>query len=156
MEKVSTTVVINGDAIMAGSKCSFFAAKGKMHPTSLEAITVQIKEAAITKANFGFLYWIQIRNPLDTAKAAPTIKEMRNSLNITRKMSEKCISSTAMPRMIKVELCEPQFPPVSISMGIKDTKSGIVAKAFSYLLIMLPVIIEVNIKTKSHGIRLAA
>ncbi len=89
---------------MAGSKCSFFAIKGKMHPINLETITVQIKEAAITSANAGFLYWIQIRRPLEIARVAPTIKEIRNSLNITRNKSEKWISSKAIPRIIKVEL----------------------------------------------------
>ncbi len=65
------------------------------------------------------------------ANTTLTINEIRNSLNKTRKKSLNPISSTAKPRMIKVELCEPQFPPVSMSIGIKDTKIGTAEKASS-------------------------
>ena len=40
MELVSTTVVIKGDAIIAGSMRSFLAIRGRVHPISLERITV--------------------------------------------------------------------------------------------------------------------
>ena len=62
---------------------------------------------------------------------APTIKEIRNSLKITLNKSLNLMSPKARPRIIKVELCEPQFPPVSINIGIKETKSGTAWKAFS-------------------------
>ncbi len=42
------------------------------------------------------------------------------------------ISSTDIPRIIIVELCEPQLPPVLISIGINDTSAGIAAHASSY------------------------
>ena len=51
IENVSTTVVITGDAITAGSNLSFFASIGNIAPTSLAMITVPIKdnETAIDK-----------------------------------------------------------------------------------------------------------
>ena len=58
--------------------------------------------------------------------------------------------------MIRVELWEPQFPPVSISIGINDTRSGIAANAFSYFVMIVPVMIDVNIRIRSHGIRFLA
>jgi len=54
--------------------------------------------------------------------------------------------------MTSVELCEPQFPPVSINIGIKDTRSGIAANASSYFVMIVPVIMEVSIRMRSHGI----
>ena len=75
---------------------------------------------------------------------------------MTLKRSVKRISSSAIPRMISVALWEPQFPPVSISIGMKDTRRGMAANAFSYLVMIVPVMMEVNIKIKSHGIRFFA
>ena len=40
-------------------------------------------------------------------------------------------SSVASPLIINVELCEPQFPPVSINIGINATNNGTAANAFS-------------------------
>ena len=51
---------------------------------------------------------------------------------ISELMETEIISERASPRMTSVELCEPQFPPVSINIGIKDTRSGIAANASSY------------------------
>lgn len=93
-----------------------------------------------------------MRIPLVTARTAPTISEMRNSLKITRKISRKWIWERAIPRMIRVELCEPQFPPVSISIGMNETRRGIAANAFSYFVMIVPVMIEVNIRMSSQGI----
>ena len=39
---------------------------------------------------------------------------------------------------------------------MKETRSGIAAKAFSYFVIMLPVIMDENIRTSNHGILLLA
>ena len=52
MEQVSTIVVINGEAIIAGSKPTRFAKSGKIQPINLERITVTIKDKATTKAIF--------------------------------------------------------------------------------------------------------
>ena len=131
IEQVSTTVVISGDAMMAGSMCSFFANNGSVQPMILAMMTINDSDSAITIAIFKSLYIIKIRIPLAIARPIPTSYAMRNSLKITRKMSLNLISSRASPRMIRVELCEPQLPPVSISIGINDTRSGTAANAFS-------------------------
>ena len=43
-----------------------------------------------------------------------------NSLNITLKVSFVVISPSANPLIINVDDGEPEFPPVSISIGIND------------------------------------
>ena len=50
MEQVSTIVVIKGDAMIAGSRCSCFAKIGSMQPTILATTIVPISEAATTIA----------------------------------------------------------------------------------------------------------
>ena len=54
-----------------------------------------------------------------------------DSLSRTRKKSRKRTSPVASARMITVELCDPQFPAVSITMGKKETSSGSARKASS-------------------------
>ena len=76
-------------------------------------------------------YMMQMRMPFTKARSEPTTSATRISLKITRKISENSISPTASPRMISVELCDPQFPPVPISMGINVIRIGITAMAFS-------------------------
>ena len=58
--------------------------------------------------------------------------------------------------MISVALWEPQFPPVSMSMGMKDTRIGTAAKASSYLVMIVPVMVAENIRISSHTIRCRA
>ena len=61
-----------------------------------------------------------------------------------------------MPRMIRVLLWLPAFPPVSVSMGMKVTSNGSTAKAFSYLARIPPVIRLLIISTRSQKIRFLA
>ena len=88
MEQVSTRVVINGDAMIAGSICSFLAINGKTHPISFEITIVATRDNHWTRASPAFLYMIRMRIPLASASATPTIRETRNSLNMTRNRSE--------------------------------------------------------------------
>ena len=48
IEQVSTTVVISGDAISAGSSFNFFASSGKLQPSAFDSITVIISVKVIT------------------------------------------------------------------------------------------------------------
>ena len=80
----------------------------------------------------------------------------RISFQMTRSASFKRMSSMAMPRMIRAELWEPQFPLVSISMGIKETSTGIASKATSYFVMIIPVKVAESIKISSQGIRFPA
>ena len=58
--------------------------------------------------------------------------------------------------MTKVELCEPALPPVSVSMGMKVTKSGSVIKAASYFSSTVPVIMAEIIRIISQTMRFLA
>ena len=156
MEHVSTSVVISGDAMIAGSRCTFLAKSGRTQPISFEIMTVPISESPITRASAISLYMIRMRMPLVSASTTLTIRDTRNSLKMTRKISLNRISPRAIPRMISVALWEPQFQPVSMSIGIKDTSSGIAAKASSYLVIMVPVIVAENIRIRSQTMRCLA
>ena len=50
IEQVSTKVVISGEAMIAGSSPTRFASNGRMQPISLEIITVETREKAMTNA----------------------------------------------------------------------------------------------------------
>jgi hypothetical protein len=80
IEQVSTIVVISGDAIIAGSKCSFFASSGRIQPISFAKITVITSEIEMTTASEKFLYISRILSPFASARITPTIIEIRNSL----------------------------------------------------------------------------
>lgn len=51
MEQVSTNVVINGEAINAGSRPIFLANSGRVRPMIFERVTVTINDRAITIAS---------------------------------------------------------------------------------------------------------
>ena len=61
---MSTSVVISGDAMIAGSRCALLARSGSMHPTSFAATTVPMSDRAMTSASAGSSYWIIMRTPL--------------------------------------------------------------------------------------------
>ncbi len=92
-----------------------------------------------------------ILRPFTTASVTLMISDIRNSVKTTLKKSRSFISSTLIPRIIIVELCEPQFPPVLISIGINETSSGIAEHASSYLVSIVPVIAADSISTKSQN-----
>ena len=155
-EHVSTSVVINGAAIIAGSTLNFLAINGKTQPMDFDNITVTIKDNETVNASNTSWYIRKIRKPFTADKITLTISAMRNSLNSALKKSVKCISFNAIPRIIIVDVCAPQFPPVSINIGIKDTSNGIAANAFSYSVIILPVKVADSINNSSHIIRFFA
>ncbi len=80
------------------------------------------------------------RTKLTALSTTPTSMLTRSSFQNTLRKSLSWISPTAMPRMIRVLLWLPAFPPVSVSMGMKVTSRGMAEKAASYLPRMPPVI----------------
>ena len=80
----------------------------------------------------------------------------RSSFQSTRRISPASISPTAIPRIIMVLLWLPALPPVSVSMGMKVTSSGITAKAASYFARMLPVIMLLIMRIRSQARRFFA
>ena len=85
-------------------------------------------------------------------RMAPTIIPTRSSFQSTLNKSPGSISPTAIPRIIMVLLWLPALPPVSVSMGIKVTRSGITAKAASYFARIPPVIMLLIIRINSQAI----
>ena len=79
-------------------------------------------------------------------KAKPTKELTASSLRRMRPTSLRLSSLRAMPRITKVELWEPVLPPVSVSMGMKVTRTGRETKAASYLPKMLPVTVADSIR----------
>ena len=90
------------------------------------------------------------------ASARPTSSATRSSFQSMLSASAKCSSSTARPRMMSVELWEPQLPPVSIIIGMNDTSSGTAANAASYFEIIAPVMLAEIISTSSQMTRCLA
>ena len=97
-------------------------------------------------------YWIIRRIKFTTASTKPTIKPTRISFHKTFNTSDGSISPRAMPRITMVLLWLPEFPPVSINIGIKLTNSGTAAKAVSYFTRIAPVMVLDSIRIRSHGI----
>ena len=112
-------VVIRGDAITAGSTCSFSATTGRMPPMSWLSRMVQIRVRHTTSATGA-----EMRSnsssfaKLHTASVAPHIKATRLSRQRMRGRSWGLISPTAMPRMMVEVLWLPALPPASVSMGM--------------------------------------
>ena len=63
------------------------------------------------------------------------------SFHITLKMSLNSTSLSEIARIIVTDACPPEFPPVSINIGIKATNPVIPASFASKLSIIVPVIV---------------
>lgn len=137
-DNVSTIVVISGAAIIAGSSFNFFAIIGNIHPNSFAIITVQISVTPTTKAIFASWYCNIILTEFAIDNTIPTTIATLISFQIALKISFVVISFIANPLIIRVEVCEPQFPPVSIIIGINATNKGKVEIAASKFSITSP------------------
>ena len=71
------------------------------------------------------------RTKLIAASSAPHSMPTRSSFQITRRRSDSAISLTAIPRIIMVLAWLPELPPVSMSVGMNPTSSGIAANVAS-------------------------
>ena len=71
------------------------------------------------------------RTRFTAASTVAQVRPTRNSFQRTFRTSDSSMSPTAMPRMIMVLAWLPQFPPVSMSIGIKVTRIGMTSKAAS-------------------------
>ena len=119
--KVSTTVVISGPAIIAGSILSLFASSGNTPPMTFASITISSILIQTVSDTFSDIFSkkYNLKKLIDDS-ITPTKRLMRNSFHIIFAKSLSCNSPRASPLMIRVDACEPAFPPVSISIGIKD------------------------------------
>ena len=156
MEHVSTSVVIKGDAMIAGSRRTFFASSGSTHPISLEMMTVPISESPITRARGYIFVHDQNADPVCQGKYHAYDQRYTEFLENDPEDIFKLDLPEGNPADDQSGALEPQFPPVSISMGMKDTSRGIAAKASSYFVMIVPVMVAENIRIRSHTIRCLA
>lgn len=73
-----------------------------------------------------------------------------SSFQMTRRMSGNSISRSEMPRMMVTDDCEPEFPPVPMSMGINALKHKSALSFDSKWARMMPVKVEESINMRSH------
>ena len=147
-------VVMSGDAIIAGSRCSSVAMSGSTPPITFAIITVHIIAIA-TVSPISSLpgYWIMMRIKLSAPRISPQIKATLSSFQITFKASFTLISCRARERITSVLDCAPAFPPVSVSIGINVIRSGIAVSVSSNLPRIPPETISAIISTTSQIIR---
>ena len=120
-------VVINGLAMTAGSKPIFLASRGKVQPMSFAITTVTHIVRLTTKATTTVTDSFPNRRPSTSIifakqaaeRAMPHMKAVASSLRITLPMSLNSTSPRERARMTVTEDWEPEFPPVSMSIGIK-------------------------------------
>ena len=99
-EIASTMVVMNGDAITAGSKPSFSAKSGIMQPTTLAQTTVSTNVRHTVSATVGVIHVLPSTIPsksmifakLTAARVMPQKSATRSSFHTTLRMSLNSIS----------------------------------------------------------------
>ena len=96
-------VVINGEAINAGSNPSFLAAMGNRQPNDLAINTTKRMVRPMTTATAIFCYWMAMRIPLTTPRITPQINATLISFHQNFNTSRVSISPVAKPRMINVD-----------------------------------------------------
>ena len=156
---MSTSVVTNGLAITAGSRPSFTAKSGREAPISfdMQTVTTSVSEtASATKMLMSLPLkrrsTVIIFTNIITERTVLQRSATRNSLNKTFRVSESFISLRESALITVIALCEPQLPPVPISIGIKTVKATFLSSALSNAEIITPVAVEVSVKRRSHGI----
>ena len=118
--------------MIAGSSPAFSAASGSVHPTTFAIMIVHAMVPPMVNAIIRFPCPISmIRIPLTTDKITLMHTAIRTSFQMTFSTSLNSISPTASPRITSVELCEPQFPPVPVSIGMNPASCGMTASALS-------------------------
>ena len=159
-ETISTIVVIAGLATRAGSSPIFFASRGRAAPESFAQTTVVPRVRDTTAATASVtpsVPRIIISTSITLRKHAadresPQSSETLNSLKITFKISCGDISPSDRARMTVTDACEPEFPPVSISIGMNAVSATSDASALSKCVMISPVKVADTIIRRSHGI----
>ena len=116
MEQVSTIVVINGDAMIAGSMRRRFARIGRMHPTNFAITIVTTSEAATTTAMGRFLYTQKMRTPFANARTTPTTIATRNSV--------KCKNMSLISRKFTKESRVVSLPHSCVNVKTPSNRLG--------------------------------
>ena len=144
----------------AGSKPSFFAKSGSVQPTTFATRTVTVIVRHTTSATIAetSVFPSKRRSTSITFakhtadRAIPHKTAVLISFHIIMPMSEKPSSPSERERIIVTDDCEPEFPPVSISIGIKAVRTTSCDKALSKFVIIIPVKVAETIRNKSQPI----
>ena len=103
----------------AGSKPSRSATRGRTAPMHLAKSTTNTMVMHTTSATGTVIRSSSISlMKLMPARVRPHRTATRISFQITRKKSRNSISFRDSPRMMETLACDPELPPVSISIGI--------------------------------------
>ena len=145
----------------AGSKPSFLAAIGSVQPTifAISTVTAIVKQTtkavsaviSVLPSNSRSISMIFTKQSAESA--TPHRKAVWISFQITRGRSGNSSSPRLMARMIVTEACEPELPPVSISIGIKAVSTTCAASALSKPVMIIPVKVAETISSISQGMR---
>ena len=154
-------VVIKGLAMTAGSKPTLLASIGRVQPTILAISTVTAMVKQTTKAVRAVISVLpssirstsMILTKHSAARATPQSTAVWISFHTTRGRSFSSSSPRESARMIVTEACEPELPPVSISMGMKAVSTTWAARALSKPVMIMPVKVAETISSISQGIR---
>ena len=96
---------------------------------------------------------ISILTKLTAARAAPQSTATRISFQMTESMSRGSVSPMDRLRMTAVELCEPELPPVPMSIGMKPVSTAVLARASSKRVMIMLVKVAESIRNISQGMR---
>ena len=133
---------------------------GRVQPISLAQMIVQKREMVTISSTLpscaasAYLTVLKkrMRMKLTVVRAMATRMPTRNSRQRTLNQLLSSISPTAIPRMTSVLACEPQLPPVSISMGMKAARIAAWLIRFWQRPMMAPVNVAEIIRTRSQTI----
>src|SRR5688572_6873174 len=154
--ETSTNVATNGAEDVAGSIFKLRKRKGSMEPASEPQSTIPTRAMPTVNASKNQCSPYESNNTAQSAiRAKPNVpnkvprdKPVKNSRRITRHQSRRPISPSAMARMINVDACEPELPPLEITRGIKMESTTALAISCSYL----PIAVAVNISLRKRMI----
>ena len=152
----STTVVINGADIKAGSKPSRSNSKGKLAPAVAARIEMQSIETPAATATKGSPLNFQDQGTTTAASNKPSKTPAKASRATVRQGPKACKRLVLRPRITTVELWAPTFPPVPINKGIKAANCTTRCSTPCWEAITAEVPVLVMSNTNNHNTRLFA
>ncbi len=149
----STSVLITGPEITAGSIFNRAASGGSSEPITLAHSTIVNRDALTVSDSAMLDPQVRARTKPTAPMSTPSRKPVRISCHSSRQVSLSFTSPTAMARMIVLVACEPELPPVPISSGTKKDSATAASSSCSKKRITVPVSISVRNSTISQPTR---
>src|ERR1051325_8867855 len=152
--ETSTSVATNGADDVAGSSPTRRSKNGSIEPASDPHSTIPTRANPTVTANKNQCSPYELNSKCQTEmritpivpKIAPSDRPDKISRRITRHQSCSVTSPNAIARMIRVEACEPELPPLEITNGTKMDNTTAFAISFSKRLIAVAVSISLRNK----------